>query len=53
MHRSGSLPLTVEGPEQGSGGKNCKHGSRGKPWPALFPSPNGARERDNVLTNDC
>ena len=31
MHHSGPLPLAFEGPEQGSGGKNCQNGSRGKP----------------------
>ena len=31
MHHSGPLPLTVEGLEQGFGGKNHQNGSRGKP----------------------
>ena len=31
MHRSGPLPLTFEGPEQGFGGKNCQNESQGKP----------------------
>ena len=31
MHHLGPLPLTFEGPEQGSGGKNCQNGRRRKP----------------------
>ena len=38
MHHSGPLPLTFEGPEQGSGGKNCQNGSRRK-LADLFASP--------------
>ena len=32
MHRSGPLPLTFEGAEQGFGGKTCQNASQGKPY---------------------
>ena len=35
MHRSGPLPQTFEGLEQGFRGKNAKMGSRRKPCRAL------------------
>ena len=31
MYRSGPLPLTFEGPEQGLWGKNCQNASQGRP----------------------
>ena len=31
MYRSGPLPLTFEGPEQGFEDKNCQNASPGKP----------------------
>ena len=32
MHRSGPLPLALEGPEHAfGGGENCQSGSQGKP----------------------
>ena len=63
MRRSGPLPLTFEGPEQGFRGKNCQNGSRKKPWMSYFLfvtawrlilwSKQLALKRSNILSLLC